>query len=32
MDRKRYWNNDYLEYWKELTKEATINGIIYSGR
>lgn len=26
MDRKRYWNNDYLEYWKALTKEANIIG------
>lgn len=29
MDRKKYWNEDYVKYWKEVTKEANNkNGIL----
>ncbi|MDO8603585.1 MAG: class I SAM-dependent methyltransferase [Candidatus Omnitrophota bacterium] len=27
MDRKKYWNKEYCEYWKQRTEEAELSGV-----
>lgn len=29
MDRKEYWNENYVKYWKDKVEEANLNGKIY---